>query len=856
MFRSTKKRKIQNSKRSFRSSLSEKDDDNDAADGDRKLSEVATGDTNENDEDEDPTVVIRRKTKDKKRLKRSGIVVRSFNEDEEDGHDSRRQNGDADDKSSRKSKKKRKRERKGGGLGFGGGIVGPASAGSGGAEDENEGALGAAITDENKYEESATANSTSNSLYGKEALEALRAEQQNRPTSDNDTVKDENAATASSEDLPTSQISSSLPAYIPLVDGGKRTEPTILTGEEALDFHKDNNNESDDINHKKTKSDDPMAIDGDHFQSIANESTDDWEEQVVRRAGLTKLQHQEVGAKSSPEANNTKAPPTREISSFGNIPSLSTLKKQLQSTVSNLKLQAEDLSNATMRRQADLAQTQADLQRHKQSLEDSGSACDYYQQLRLDVTSHVGALRDLQQKLKPIFDAMLELLLSQWSIREQRIREWQDDVGSILNDNELLDRTIGRQHQYPNQSTERIVDEFGRDVQSQFARQREKRYHERIERTTQSFKDNKVGSTSDDAAYFTRIHETFINSFWVNSQDVQDWNERYLALKEALRVALDDLDDEYTSMGRLLDVFRGWRKEKPEEYYQCYANLSLGDLSSILVLVDFFRSSWLETVATATDDAARNQNSQNDVAMLFSWMEQLESYQNEDSRANRGEVEVVGRTLEKSILPFILKLAEHSQFLDIGSPAGLLMSQCITRIVHELQGGSATNSTVLDKLKTTLNDAVSKTLDGISLMIVKGDGSDKPRGSENEREQILYAVATSRGAQIDYVKTLLVTLLKYWVPVMQLLRSNSSSSSSVNESRIDEKYIVNILDFISSKFLFVISSIPDRQKAALLFDPVWLLLKTQYEDWLNSPQFFMQAAPIRAAAIAYGSQTS
>ena len=90
MFRSTKKRKIQSSKKSFRSSLSEKDDQDDANGESSNMGSGAVNaanGTNAKDEGEDATVVVRRKPKDKKRLKRSGMVIRSFNEDDKECDD-------------------------------------------------------------------------------------------------------------------------------------------------------------------------------------------------------------------------------------------------------------------------------------------------------------------------------------------------------------------------------------------------------------------------------------------------------------------------------------------------------------------------------------------------------------------------------------------------------------------------------------------------------------------------------------------------------------------------------------------------------------------------------------------------
>jgi hypothetical protein len=94
-----------------------------------------------------------------------------------------------------------------------------------------------------------------------------------------------------------------------------------------------------------------------------------------------------------------------------------------------------------------------------------------YQVLREDLTSWVGALRELRGKIMPLQEALhkVERIGGNWWT------EWQDDVVSILCKAGILYHVVGRQPLDEEVPIIMVVDEFGRDVKSQYALQREKR---------------------------------------------------------------------------------------------------------------------------------------------------------------------------------------------------------------------------------------------------------------------------------------------------------------------------------------------------------------------------------------------
>lgn len=71
----------------------------------------------------------------------------------------------------------------------------------------------------------------------------------------------------------------------------------------------------------------------------------------------------------------------------------------------------------------------------------------------------------------------------------------------------------------------------------------------------------------------------------------------------------------------------------------------------------------------------------------------------------------------------------------------------------------------------------------------------------------------------------------------------------------DDDFIDIILDFISNKFLFLLSSLQGQlldelaESPAEVFSSIYQVLLNL--GWLEYPEYMLQAAPIRAAAAVY-----
>ena len=311
------------------------------------------------------------------------------------------------------------------------------------------------------------------------------------------------------------------------------------------------------------------------------EESNAWQDQIARRAGV-----------QTQSNTSTKTKTTTRI--HVDVPSLQKLKEQLRSTVSNLQTLQGDLDSSIMRRQADLEQTKSDKTRYEQSLKETGTACDYYQTLRNTITIWVGAFRELDKRLRPILEALTQLILEKLERTKADWIDYQNDVVSILRQQDMLEQVIGRQPPLPPiDATSITVDEFGRDLQSQFLRDREKRCRTRMEA---------LNANSDKNSLVTFLSTQ-------EHSNKEETLQRYSVLQQALRVAIDELESDYVSMLNLLEIFQKWKTAYPEEYRQCYAALSLGDLASILIKMEFCRSFVVSSLIdnnTNKDDASLN----------------------------------------------------------------------------------------------------------------------------------------------------------------------------------------------------------------------------------------------------------
>ena len=796
MFRS---RKI-DKKRKQQQLVSKKKKRNDDDDG---------GDDKSSSSDEEPpTVVNRHKTKKQqpKKKKKKSKTLKSFaigSFDEEDDVEG------GDITSSSSSHRKRKR----GGLGFGGGGGSNSKASTTTMmvhdDDDMPPTTMMMDTDEadNNLMDMNSSRKPKASLYSKDSLAQLRQEQKSIPKSKDDenvssrTKKHEESSKSSSSlrqaTEPKSKSNDLSSDYIPLNSSNGQT--TILSGDQALAFDEaagndDNDNDNDNNFAKSNTNTNTPKLQNqtqDHQEHDIPQESSDWEAEIARRAG--------VGSAPAAPFHSTTA---GAAATNQPIPSLSKLRDQISSTRYHLEQQQNDLETSTMRRQAELAQTESDLKRHGEAVEASGVALQEYQQLRQNLVVWVGALRDLQAKIDPLRETAQDLLLEELRAAHEEWVTIPDDVASILRDANLLDRALGRQPTFPSvQDMECTVDEFGRDVPSKYLRQRTQRYTKRMKR--------------DKRHWF------------LEEEQLNDYRERYHTLQGALRVALEELSEEYLSLPDLISEFSNWKSTHGEEYKQCYASLSLGDLASVLVQVKILESPWLSNLFQDDDEDLDLQ----EIEGLFSWVADFKEI---ESDLEDGEDGPAQRVLEKTLCPLLKALVDDAagSYCFVSKSKSQLLSKCMARVTDLFHNKSH------DAL-VQLQEAIQRTLENsfhtMCIPIAKrGDAVDESATSD---EMVQYALTHAREEHVKLVQQLFVNIVRDWVPLM---------ISSPDNSR----FVKVLLDFCSNKFLFVLSSL-NASEATDLFRPVWQELNTNLKDFLNDPEYMLQAAPIRAAAMAY-----
>ena len=870
MFRSTKKKKKSNAGRRTVRTFDDNDNDNKnevtidpppiTAVKIKTVKEKYNNDNKGRDQDDEekeekevsPLLVALQNRKNEKRNKKKGkgkragggLVVRSFDVEEadDDDDDNNNNNDDDDSKKVKKSKKHKKRKR---GLGFGGDGM------SGDGKDENR-FSGISKAD---HDEQVVVNDNNNDddddglqlpSYGKDALERLKSEQKLQkiltpplslspspptPSSAVDFLSAGTGSSGNNDNL--KQIPSE--SYISLDGDSKNSNilnGTVLTGEEAdaaanyegcIPKHQEN---------------DKIFAANDHPPPPESAA---WEEQIERRAGI------KTTSTSSSSLSTSK------------MLSLEELSEKLRSTIQTIQTQREELSNSTNRRCSDREQAMSESKTQQETLKNIGHACEFYQKTRRDVTQWVGALRDLQEKVQPILHAFQEMMKVQNEDFDNEFFSWQDDCISTLQDNGMLDRVLGRQTtQHPtaainnndgtdNNLSNNGIDEFGRDIRSQYLRDRDLRFQKRNAKIitiisssadiNQSTTDDKV-STNDNKSITNNEKQIVGSSSYYCDDDInrmmlcEDHNEdeRSKTLHEALNVALEDLDQDYTSILQLRKIFDNWFGSYYDDYRQCFATLSFGDLSAVLVQVEICKSNFFCDMVSEKFKYSSNST----LPTFPTELNCLLKNQEVDRRMVKENEGRLARAVEKGLLPMLTEILKENSFcLFFSSAKSSLISKLIDVAILHLDN----SSNLRKQLQGLISTAISNSLDGVAIPILK---------KNNKFEDNQSADVSTRFANVYLVKILqrtLCNLIVYWLPLIPL------------DSSEGENGIHSVLNFINDKYLMILSSIVDKNNesssAKTLFEPVWDGLNRDERKFVESPSLMMLTMPLRAAARAY-----
>jgi len=503
---------------------------------------------------------------------------------------------------------------------------------------------------------------------------------------------------------------------------------------------------------------------------------------------------------------------------------LGHLKDQIQETLAQLKEQQLETERRIERRNGEVETNETTIERHERELKESGTALEFYQQWRSKLGLWVGNMRELGLKVTPILEAFHELEGEKSAL--QRWRDWEDDICSVLREHGMLEQVLGRQpEEIALPVVQKTVDEFGRDVKSQQEMQREKRrrHRQRIhqqrqgrDNTSTLLTDDIKGPTVDiDKSNFIRGDES---DAFVSDGEEEVFRERHKALQKALTLAIGELDEEYTLLQTLVDLFDEWRKEYPQEYKQCFASLSLADLASILV----------QTELCALNDPWNESHGYNEAKWASVVSSALES--------GTMDQPAVERLFQKCVQPAIADILDKEGINLVSSKQARSFSTFVShlqKLLHE-------ESDVWKELRKNLTSYTEKSLSEMAIPMIRKETTVHTHVPEESIEEVDEARHAATWGQMLRIKRVLCNLLIHWAPIMQ----------------DDEAFIDFMLHFISNKFLFLLSSLkgldrdPLSESPADVFGAVYQALCPA--GWLDYPEYMLQAVPIKAAATAFG----
>jgi len=607
--------------------------------------------------------------------------------------------------------------------------------------------------------------------YGKEALEELKAAQ--KTAKPKELVEDTEARQTESSTIPEPQAEGDLDA---MPEKSKEILKEKLKERNFIPLHED----PDDVAHTTSLLDE----DGNPITFLEGPDDDqDWEDQIAKRAGI-----------------QPSAPKTRTVAP---IASLDMLRDNLQSTIQNLEAREEDISNAMMRREADLAQTRSDCQRQKSSIEEAGKACSDYQQLRLDLANWVGALRDLEEKVSPIQQSLIEMLTLQFETSHKEWLNWQDDICITLEEFGRLERVLGRTPQdLGAQDTDGGVDEFGRDIGSQKRRDRNIRFTRRSEKRVKL-----PESQTEDLA---------LSYLWTKEEEA---SRRFDILQEALRVAVEDLDDDFSNDKALVNCFTTWKAEYQDEYKQCYADLSLVQLLHVFDQVDFCKASWIRGLIKVHEEMSFG-------GRLYCTTS-MRARDRDESDTSAGSS--IDRCLRKQLVPFILEvLREYPSVVFLSDKMSKFISIGISDLIRQIGFESESSRSICDAIV----DGSKNSMQSLSIPLLRsGTGLDSD-------DRLVDSMEFTKKELPNFAQGLILNVLRHWMPLLE-------KAGPIQYKDLGK----HSLAFLSETYLFYLSSLPAGQ---VKLAPIWNVLVGKYRALLESPEFILQSAPLRAAANAYG----
>jgi hypothetical protein len=310
-----------------------------------------------------------------------------------------------------------------------------------------------------------------------------------------------------------------------------------------------------------------------------------------------------------------------------------------------------------------------------------------------------------------------------------------------------------------------------------------------------------------------------------SQQTLESFYERRVALQRALHVPFETLDAEYAQFQSLVGVFQTWKQQFMDDYKHCYAPLSLGDLASVLMQAElcatYLQRACESTTASDPTDPTATVIDNNWVAVLQTALK--------DAVIDEAGVE---RILQKAVAPFITGLLDKAGYTVWSTPQTKSLSDLWK---HAILTIAPSNSQELRDLRARMIAYIQTSLEDIAIPIVKRETSLAINGND----ELKTAIGDATNGQVKRIQTVILDLVVYWTPILEM----------------ESSFVILVLDFISTKFLYLLSSLKDYPQLDESPANVFLVVYTQLRastKWLDDPNWMLESMPIRAAATAFG----
>mmetsp|Transcript_27176 Transcript_27176/g.54389 ORF Transcript_27176/g.54389 Transcript_27176/m.54389 type:complete len:838 (+) Transcript_27176:117-2630(+) len=731
--------------------------------------------------------------------------------------------------SSKKSSKKSKRSR--GGFGYGGGMMIPS----------DESASDAELNQDQ--------NNNSSSQYDVAALQKLKMEQKHGKNivgddSNNDkknqAVKQQEEVTTEKE-IPHVEKEEEFISLADTTPKHNRLDPIVLTGDEALAFaEKDEEEDPSEFDHglkAQTKQAKPESTEvNEQIEEEVEEGNRQWEDTMARRAGVFP---------SSSTYQHSEAVHHHRKKVTSNSSSIAEIKGSLQPTINNLENVSSDLATSVHRQQSAIASTKDELAKHRSTLQDHGKALEYYQGLRVDLATWMGALRELDSMI-----SLAEEAQRRWEVdvtwkKLERFFEWGEDCTSVLEKHGLLESKFTCADDSEADQTPQ-VDEFGRVVSSKAAMARMKRLDRR-----QKMQSQRLRNVDND------MISSCINEDNFDVREVDEWKQRNKAVNDAVALIPNSVNEDYRSIANLDSLFLEWQRLYPEDYKSSFAQMSLVKMASVLVRLELCQR-W-NLLGLSRSIGGESQLHVNEISE-FRWFQCFKSNNGtsltKDVLLQIIEKEIVARLLRSLSFYNEAEGGESTEHLyGVYNPFSADQTKHMCAFLKSMLGYMSTEETgtsnscekTIESVSVALLSLVRKCIERMTIPVLNPSNIKRETNKfvtkdgaiefDSEKKD---AIAYASVVQAKELCTLVTNMLQFWYPI-------------IRDKAVDLLKFV-FTDIISHRIIPVIQTLQTISNECNCD-----LGKTLISDVLDAAsglldeeEWMLQAAPLRVAAQTMG----